>query len=449
MALPTNILQQVQTYQRAMLGYLSNLNCIIGKVCNTKFKEFEKIPANLGSTVTFDLPPRFTSTIGLVATWQPAVQRVQTLTVDQAQNVSYPFTAQEKIFNVDKDTESYMVEFGKSATEEFGSKVEINVALNAISAVPVCTVVNGQTVPTGALHTESGPFRFADFTQTQLTSYQQLSQMIENYKEFGAVKNGIQVVLPNVIIPPIIGSGLNQFAPNRNNADAMSWEIGSFGTPPVEYLSSNLLPTHTSGNVGNAAPTASPSNVLTVISTNDPTGANITAITFSGAGTSDTNAIFSGDLGQFVDGVSGQPNLRFLTFIGGNPTNQPVQIRALANAGSDGSGHVTISFYPPLQSTAGATQNLTSNIVAGMKLRVVPTHKAGFVSGGKAFYLAMPELPDQSPFATAYKADPETAVSIRVTTGATFGQNIYGTILDGVWGSTFVPEYGMRICLPA
>lgn len=439
MALPTNILQQVQTYQRSNLALLENLNCFMN-ISNTRFKDFEKITANLGSVVTFDLPPRFTTSQGLVASFQPAVQRVLSLTCDQATNTSYAFTAQERIFNVEKDTESYMEMFGRSAVAEMGANIEVNLALNANSHVPVNTVVNGQTVPTGALHTESGPFRFFGDGLTPINSFQQLAQMIANFKNFGSVAQGIQVVLPDVNIPPIVGTGLNQFAPNRNNDIAMSWEVGEFGTPPVMYYQSNLLPTHVAGTLGQAGTT------LTVVSTNDPTGAAITQITFSGAGT-DANAVKSGDLLQFQDGVAGQPNLRYLTFIGHTVSSQPVQVRATADAASSG-GNVTISITPTLQATAGSGQNINNNIVAGMQVKILPSHKCGLVIGGDAFYIAMPRLPDQYPYPTAAEYDPDSGVSMRMTYGSLFGQNQMGMIHDATWGSVLVPEYCMRIAFP-
>lgn len=439
MALPTNVLQQVQTYQRSNLALLENLNCFLN-ISNTRFKDFENITANLGSTVTFDLPPRFTTAQGLVASFQPAVQRVLPLTCDQATNTSYAFTAQERIFNVEKDTESYMEMFGRSAVAEMGANIEANLALNANSHVPVNTVVNGQTVPTGALHTESGPFRFFGDALTPINSFQQLAQMIANFKNFGSVQQGIKVVLPDTIIPAIVGTGLNQFAPNRNNEISMSWEVGEFGTPPVMYYQSNLLPIHDAGTLGDAGTT------LTVVSTNDPTGANITQITFSGAGT-DASAVKSGDLLQFQDNVSGQPNLRFLTFIGHVQSNQPVQVRATADAASS-AGAVTISITPALQSTSGSGQNVNSNIVAGMQVKILPSHRCGLVVGGDAFYLAMPRLPDQYPYPTAAEYDPDTGVSMRMTYGSLFGQNQMGMIHDSTWGSVLVPEYSMRIAFP-
>jgi hypothetical protein len=440
MASTTNILTQVQTYQRASLALLQNQSPLVA-TANTKFKDFEKITANLGSSVTFDLPPRFTTAIGLVASFQPAVQRIQTLTCDQAANTSYEFTAQERIFNVEKDVDSYMEVFGKSAVAELSNQIEANLALNSHSAVPVNQIVNGQTQPTGALHTESGPFRFFGDGVTPINSYQQLAQMVSNFKNFGAVREGIKVYLYDLMIPAIVGSGLNQFVPQRNDDIAMSWEVGTFGTPPVSYYMSNLLPIHTSGNVGNQG------RVLTVVSTNDPTGANVTQITFSDPTATDANSVFSGDLFQFQDGVSGQPNMRFLTFIGHVPSGQPVQFRATANAATSGNS-ITVNIFPALSWIAGQNQNLNNPIAAGMQVKAVPTHRAGLVVGGSAFYVAMPQLPNEDPFPSANEYDHDTAVSLRMYYGSLFGQNQRGMIHDCTWGSTLVPEYSMRICIP-
>ena len=271
----SNTLQTVQTYQRASLALLQNLCCFVS-TANTKFKNFDKIDTNLGSSVTFDLPPRATTTNGLVASFQSAVQRAQTLTCDQAANSSFTVTAQQRIFNLDKGEDEYIEVFGKSFMTELANRIEGNIALNAVSAVPVNSIdSSGQSVPTGALQTASGPYRYFGDGSTQLTSYNQLSQMVMLFKNYGSVQHGIKVYLPDTVIPSIVGSGLNQFAPERNDKIANSWEVGKFGTPPVEYYQSNLLPIHVAGNVGNNAST------LTLVSVDDVTGANVTALTFS------------------------------------------------------------------------------------------------------------------------------------------------------------------------
>lgn len=434
MTIPTNILQQVITYQDPSLAYLQNL-CCFASTFNAKYKDFQNKTANLGDTVNLELPTRSRAAKGLVASFQGTVQRLVPLVCDQASNASRAFTTQQFIFNADQ----YMDSFGKADIAELGAEIEINLALNAISGVPVYSINgNGQSIPTGALHTESGPYRFYGNGTTALNSYQQVAQILANYKDFGSPKYGLKMYLPDTITPGIIGNGLNQFAPKRNDDIAMSWSLGAFAG--CEFYESNLLPIHTAGTLGNDA------TVLTVVSTDDPTGANITEITCSGAGT-DSEAIFSGDLGQFQDGVSGFENMRFLTFIGHTPSAQPVQFRVTADAASSG-GNVTFSITPSLQSAPGSGQNLNQAIQAGMQIKFLKTHRAGLLVGGEAAYLAMPMLPDETPYPTSSKNDPETGLSLRMYYGSIFGQNQRGLINDAIWSSLVVPEYSMRIVLP-
>ena len=430
---PNNILQQVQTYQRSSLGLLLNL-CAHISTANTRFKDFDEIQANLGSTVTFDLPPRFTTTAGLVAAFEPAVQRVLQLVCDQANNTSFAVTSQQRIFNLEKGEEDYMRVFGKSAIAELANLVESNIALNWSSGVT--SQLDGTT------NTFSGPYRFFGDGSTAISSYQQLAQAVMLFKNYGAVAEGMKIYLPDTVIPAIVGNGLNQFVPNRNDDIAMSWEVGDFGTPLVKYYQSNLMPIHVSGDTGVNAQT------LTVISTNDPTGQNVTQITVSGATASDANAVFAGDLFAFKDGVSGQPNMRYLTFIGHSPSANPVQVRATANAAANGAGNVTISITPALNWAGGANQNLNNPIAAGMQLLTYPSHRCGGILGGEALFMAMPQLPEQSPYDTANEYDPETGASLRLTYGSLFGQNQTGMIYDETHGSVIVPEYSMRFMIP-
>ena len=428
-----NILQTVQTYQRSGLALLQNLCCHIA-TANTKFKDFDKIQANLGSTVTFDLPPRATTTAGLVASFQPAVQRVLQLVCDQANNSSFTVTSQQRIFNLEKGEEDYMRVFGKSFIAELAAQVEGNIALNWASAV------NSQL--TNSLNTYSGPYRYFGNGSTALTSYQQLAQALMFFKNYGSVAEGIKVYLTDSVVPAIVGNGLNQFVPHRNDDIAMSWELGDFGTPLVQYYQSNLMPIHVSGDVGVNNQT------LTVIGTNDPTGQNVTSITFSGATASDASAVFAGDLFQFSDGVSGQTNARYLTFIGHFPSANPVQFRATANAAANGSGNVTIQITPALNWAGGENVNVNTPIVAGMQVTSPASHRCGGILGGEAFYLAMPRLPEQSPYDTANEFDPDTGVSMRLTYGSLFGQNQTGMVYDETHGSVIVPEYSMRYVIP-
>lgn len=413
MAVPNNILQQVQTYQMSGLAYLQNLCCFVS-IANTKFKDFQDLEANLGDTVTFDLPPRFNTGNSLVATFQSAEQRVENLTVNKAANVSYAFTAQQFIFNV----EDYMEKFGKAAIEELATEVESDIAT-------VC---------------ETAPYRFYGDGVTQINSFGQLANALAMFRNYGAAKDKVRVVLSDIAQSNIVNSGLNQFAPSRNDEMAMSWEVGRFNN--ADFYISNLLPLHTAGSVGNNATT------LTVVSVNKNASDEVTSIVFSGAGASDADAIKQHDRFQFNDGVAGQPDLRYRTFIGHKVSQNPVQFRATADAASTPAGQVTVSIYPPLKASSGKTQNINHEIAAGMQVSVLPNHRAGLIYSGDALYVGMPRLPEEVPFPTANQVDEDTGVSMRQYFGSLFGQNERGMIHDVIWGKTLVPEYGMAMIFP-
>lgn len=406
-----NILQQVITYQESGLALLTNQNAFIG-TSNKKFKDFEKSTANLGDTVSFDLPPRFTAGGSLVVNFQGAEQRVHNLTVDNQGSVAYEFTAQQFIFNV-KD---YMAKFGKGAVAELGAKIEANVALNC----------------------ERQPFRFYGDGVTDLTTYKLLAKALANYRNFGAPKSDTKAYISDLIVPDIIDSGLTQFATNRNNEIANSWELGPFSQ--CEWYTSNLLPVHTAGTEGEEA------SVLTVVSVTRDANNAITNILFSGTNAAnDTDSVKLYDRFQFQDGVAGQPNVRFLTWTGHEVSGQPVQFRATSNATSTGASQVNVAIYPPLQASQGKNQNLNTDIVAGMQAKALPSHRVGMITSGNPLFLAMPQLPTEVPFPTANMIDPETGVTMRQYYGSLFGQNQRGMVHDCIWGSTLVPEYAMAL----
>lgn len=415
MALPNNILQNVQTYNKADLAFLQNNNCFIG-TSNKKYRDFQKAnPANLGDTITFDKPPRFIAADGLVVNFQGVEQRVQTLTVDKAKNVGIDVSAQQLIFNLDE----YMSRFGKGAIEELGAVVESDIAT-------LC---------------ETSPYRFFGNGVSPINSFNQLASALAFFRNYGAAKDMTKGYLSDIIIPDIVGSGLNQFVPGGNEELRNSWELGAFSK--CEWYSSNLLPEHIAGSEGQAGST------LTVVSTTMDANGAITAITFSGtSAASDASSVKIYDRFQFQDNVAGQQNVRFLTFVGHKPSACPVQFKATANAASTGGSQVTVSIDPPLQAASGKNQNLTTQIVAGMQVKVLPSHRVGMIQSGNQFYAAIPPLPDTDPFMSAVETDMETGCSLRMYTGAQFGQNLYGTVHDVIWGKTQVSDNAIALIFP-
>lgn len=415
MTAPNNISQNVITYNKANLAWLQNLNCFVSTF-NTRFKDFQKAnPANLGDTISFDKPPRFVANDSLVVNFQAYEQRTQTLTVDRAKNVGIDVTAQQLIFNVDE----YMERFGKGAIMELSAVVEADVAQS-------CVIY---------------PYRFYGDGVTSVNSFEQLAQALAMFRNFGAAKYDTKGYLSDLSIPNVVNGGLNQFAMNRNNELANSWELGDFAQ--CKWYSSNLLPVHTSGTEGNSNTT------LTVVSTTTNSDGGVITITFSGTtSASDADSIKQYDRGQFLDNVSGQTNARFRTFTGHQASGSPVQFQATADAASTGGSQVTVSITPPLQAAAGKNQNITTPIVAGMQVKFLPSHRAGMIHSGNQAYLAMPPLPSTDPFTNSVATDMDTGVSLRMYTGAQFGQNLYGTVHDVIWGKTVVPDNCMAVIYP-
>ena len=440
-ATPVNVLQTVQTYQKAELAWL--LNSFVGiSLTNKKFKDFNTTaPSNLGDTVTFDTTPRMISYPGLIITQQPSVQRVQSLICSQAANVSQGYTDQQFIFNV----REYLDRFGMAAMKELGTVVEADILKNFTSSV---TINDPQSPNVGQVQYKSGPFRFYGDGITPINSFTQLAQSVANFEDFGAATHKMTAILPVANIPAIVGSGLNQFAIDRNDDLAQSWTLGKFAN--TDWHQSNLLPVHVSGSIAEAA---APANVMTVFSVNDPTGANIISIVFTVDASvgNDANAVKAGDLFQFNDGVVGKPNLRFLTFIGHKPSQQPVQFRAIADAASVGN-QVTVQLQTindvGLVSAGNQNQNLNTAIQAGMTVTPVPSHRAGILMSGDQFYMAMPRLPDESPYTTVTTVDSDSGASTRHYFGSQFGLNNRSYVRDVIFGSTLVAENCMRYAFP-
>jgi hypothetical protein len=407
-----NQLQAVRTYQKSELAYLQNYNVFINRA-NKKFQNFQDIRFNLGSTVNFDKPYRFTTTDSLIADMQAVEQRVESLTVDKVKTVAYEFNDEEIVFNV----HDYMDDIGYGAVEELSSQVEIDVSSMARTTAYRC---------------------YGDGV-TAINSYGQIADMLYLYRNYGAPR-AVDVFLPDSAVPGIINSGLSQFVLKRNEETAQSWMLGNFDS--AEYLRSNFLPLHEAGVVGNDE------LELTVVSTNDPTGANITEITFSCSALSEADAIFQYDTITFSDGVPGQENVRFRTFIGHAPSDNPVQLLASADAGTNGGGQVTVQFTPALSVLPGKNQNITTNIVAGMKATVLPNHRCGFIVGGNAMYLAMPRLPSTEPYISSNVTDKNTGANLRLYYGYIPDKGVKGFVRSIIYGYKAVDEYCMKIAFP-
>ena len=409
-----NITFDVATYNKASLALLMNSNPLVN-LANKKFKNPQRVPGNLGMTIDFDEPPTVDFVPSLAfGTFRDFTQKKVTLTVDKEYAVPLGVPELEYLFNLEQN--GYMTPLSKASIATLSTNLGKDMAQEILD------------------HTF---MTYGDGTANTLNSYQQLDQAIENYIDVGnPVGDELVCVLPNTAVPQIIGNGLSQFAPMRNNEIANSWDIGEFAG--VKFYKSNLLPTHIAGAVGVGG------LALTVVSIS----ADGQTLTCSVAGlTSDTtNAIKQNDILTFDSG-----NLRMTTYYGQATTSQAVQVRATANVNSvdvGGTQQVVIPLDRPLISTPGRDQNISEAITSGMTLTPLGSHKVGVLFAKMAFMLAMPMLSDTRPYEGSTATDPMSDASMRTYFGYFPGQAQKGYVHDMVAGMRLVDRYAMRLAFP-
>jgi len=408
-----NVLESVATLQEDALAFFQNRNCFV-QTSNTKFIDFENTIGNLGSEIKLEQPYRFISTPSLVSTIQPLKQRYVKLITDQKRTVDYAMSAEEMIYHFNNNRER----IGKSAIAELSAHVEKNIA----SRIPDFT------------------YRFFGDGKTTFNGLEDLEKMLIMYREVGIPSPSLNCYVSDLYLLKARSGMLNQFVPIRNDKLARRYEIGEYNY--TKFYRTNMLPIHEAGDVGQKGV------VLTIESTNDPTGKKITQLQLSGSMEPGSIAFKKNDLIQFQD-IPGVTNVRFLTNVGHAPSSCPVQCRVTSDATVPEKNALTINIEPALCfDQTDSDWNITTNIVKGMKIQTAPSHRAGLLIGGDAFYISMPKLPAEHPNDSVSKYDPDTGVAIRVTYGTVAGSDVFGFHYGALWGTLMVPDYCMRILFP-
>lgn len=429
MVAPVNYLPDTITKQQGCMALLENYGPFCSpEIMNMRFREFNKTAINnYGNAVSISVPPRYISQGSLVVNnWQSSATEFETLIcgVEDTENpddstvaaIPLAFDAQEITFQV----ENWMDDFGRSAVAEIATRVQAQVASNILNSYRYFGDVSGSML---------------------INSYGQLDKARRKLNNYGSALGRRIMIIPDTAASDILNNGLDQFAIDRGNEDANSWKIAA--QADTTYYTSNLLPQQIAGVAGQDQI----SLTLTAIS---PDG---TQLTLTGAGTT-ANAALKNDILK-IDYLN-QTNLVYLTYIGHRPSQQRPSVRITADADSVGDV-MTVFVDPPLIVAGTPNLNPAANLNvnpatalggSGVACQIINSHTAGILWGGDPFYLAMPPLPDQSPYTTANQYDERSGVSIRLTRGAKLGGNTYGYVLDGQWGALLVARYTERLIFP-
>jgi hypothetical protein len=421
------MLQTVTTYQKAIIAYLLNQNVAMD-LANKTFYDFQNRPGNLGDAISWNIGSQATTVNSLVISPSPVNLEKATLITANAVSSAYAFDEKEYIYNVP----DFMRNFGEERALEIGAVVEANI----LEHIPgTARYKDGQNALNGQIiDPTSGPYRFYGDGIDEINSFQKLSTIISGFQDYGAARNNLIGIIPLTKKDTIIGNGLDQFALNRNNEIAQTWDLGTVAG--CRWTNSNLLPRHNAGTIGDGE------IPITLVSTNDPSGQNVTQLTFTCSLGNDVNAVKAGDLIGFTE-----PTFRYRRYVGHSISDQPVQVRVTADSATT-AGTFTVDIYPPLVSVPTAKQNLSVPLAAGMTAFIPKSHLCGVVWSGDPFFLAMPKLSDYSPWESVSRMDAETGIALRNYWGNDFGKNFRGYVMDAIYGAYLIAKNSMRILFP-
>lgn len=407
-----NVLQAVTTIKDIANATMQNMNPVFSNA-DKMFDNFQDFVANLGDSVQFSKVARATSVRSLNLAVQAAVERVERLTCDKPFSASQQYSETQLLFNV--DPYNWEKSWIKAAVNKLANDVEVEAAKDF-------TIY---------------PYRFVGDGRTPITQFLDISRFLMQFRNFGSPADEAKFFLPDFAVPSICNSGLNQFAMDRNDEMAMSWEIADYNR--CRFLMSNNLALHTAGTEGTEDST------LTVVSTTKNSAGQITHITFSGtAETNDVDSVKKGDRFRITTA-----NTSLLNFTSYNRVVNAIQFMAAADAEAVG-GEVTVELRTPLypgESLSDAI-SISTDIVAGMTANVADSHYAGCIYAGKTHMVANPQMGNMSPYVTSWQTDPDTGTTIRAAYGTDLTTSNTILRLDTLTGSAMNPDTCMAVLFP-
>jgi hypothetical protein len=417
-----NFFFQVKRLQKAMNGAWQ----FYGPLCknsNKMYDNFQKKEGQIGMTLQLKSPSQYIGQRSITfTTFGAQIDQTFPLTVDKEIGVSLGYTLQEQIYDMGAD--GFMEELGEGAASSYGGIAEDNIA----AAIPAYT------------------YRGYGDGVTPINSYGMLADMVEKFIDLGLPRNKVKAMLLNTIFPQIVDTGNNQFVPNRNEKNSMEYEVGSFSR--CEFFKAQILPEHTAGDVGLTKSQVVKIKSLTTTMVN---GVASTVLVLEGYSNSVTDAIKENDLLT----IGYNQGYRFLNRATHVACSQKFQVRAAADADSNGSGEITVVVDPGIiWDTTNPLSNInkaidSTAITAGVYVTVAYSHKCGVITCNDTIYAPMPTLGDADPYKTAAGYDKTTGASSRIYGGQLgVGQPSKGWIMDGLQGIAFEKNCNMRILIP-
>lgn len=422
-SVPNNIFEEVQQIANMSVLAITSASPVL-EHANYKPGEIISGPGNRSASARYFKQGRSSVTNSLTSNFEGIIDRFDDIAINQPASASLALTDSEVLYEtkgpvtVDEAAKNGFNGYLKPKLREMGQNI------------------NNRVIDVFRTKT----WRFYGSPTSPINTYNQLVKGVNRLRLYGTTGEMSKAFLPMSVIPDIIQNGAGDFAVNRNNKDLEGWELST--SYRTNWYECDFMPQQDAGNVGKNGTT------LTVVSVTTDSNGGVTSITFSGASASDNDAIKAGDKFQFLDNVSGHPNLRMTQFVGHGTIMHPVQNCVVSNAASDGAGIVAVTLVEPLQGSAGQLQNINHPIVAGMQVKFLGDHTVGLVMQGNPLLVAMADLPSKNPFSSASVRDPDTGVSLRLTYGSAAFTDETGWAYNALFGMSLDGDNALAYIFP-
>jgi len=426
MAVIANNLRAVAAYTQRAIA-LFRINCTFAEKFDRSFNDWN-VPGNRGPALTFSTPSMFVAQDGLEVDFSKKyTENFATLTATETKNIPLTLSHEEL---ATYPLEQSIKMGGESAMAEMATVIDGYLAKLAMNS----------------------PFRwytdanFSVVAPITKPTVQNLRHAVATFREYGSMAKA-HCALPVSAAVDILDSGLQLFTPITNDKSIAGWEIGSLtGASNVSFYQSYHLGKHTSGTAAGSelAITAVSDTTYTIPGTNITKPAtNVTVTVPSG------KTIVANDLGD----IGHSTGLQMIRPVGHEKIDIAPQIRVV-EASNASATSIVLKVFPALLAPNDGIIEPDTNIArpiatATDKLRIVGDHKRGVIWLNDYAKFAMPKLPGMKPFPSHTASDPNSAISVRMYTGAQFGKGQSASVLDCLYGGTMVPEGGMIVCLPA
>lgn len=331
--------------------------------------------SNVGYTVQYRLPNRYTVRRGQAAQVQALVDLTTPVTLSYQDGVDFAWSSAQATQELARIRERYI----NPAADAIASDADMQSMLDVYTSVWNAVGTPGTTPATSQLYTDA----------------------VVKILDGAGTSQNIKAVLDTLAASRISNAQAALFNPGSSISEMnKTGRIQDMYLGITEWFQDQNMPTHTTGAFTSSTP---------VVASASQTGSSIN---LSGFAATQTNAVRKGDVLTFAGALSVNP-------LNNQSTSRLLQFVATADASSDGSGLMTVNISPSII-TSGAFQTVTAS-PANNAAVTIWAGSGTFVGTATASKQSLVFAPDAFAFVMADLVDPVAGAKATFARSKDFG----------------------------